>query len=401
MTSPLDAKTRRGCRVVWRHGPLVADDPLSAWQGLLSARGLTESAPFFTPRLTDLPDPDGMRDMDRAAGRLVAAITGEEPIHIFGDFDADGANGTAILVEALRGAGAHVSFSIPHRVDDGHGIGVVPVLEAHAAGVQLGISVDTGTHCFEACSQARKLGFDLIVTDHHLPETTLPPAFALLNPAREDCGFAERKLCGAGVAFFLLMCVWKRLRDQGRPPAFDLRGLLDRVAVATVADVMDLTGVNRILVHHGLQRLNTSPSVGMAALMRVAKVRKPVSAETIGYYLAPRINAAGRMRHGEEAMRLLSTDDTDEAVQLARVLDETNGIGGRLRPRCSDRPRPGWSVRMCWRYTTRHGMPALSDWPPDVWRGSMGNRQLWDLSHRTAGFVSLCADARAFISATF
>jgi len=120
------------------------------------------------------------------------------------------------------------------------------------------------------------------------------------------------------------MAMWKRLKEKDKSPAYDLRQLLDRVAVATVADVMDLVGVNRILVHHGLQRLNSKPSLGMAALIQVARVRKAVTTETIGFYLAPRINAAGRMRHGEEAMRLLSTHDADEAEQLAGILDETN-----------------------------------------------------------------------------
>lgn len=165
---------------------------------------------------------------------------------------------------------------------------------------------------------------DLIVTDHHLPEAGLPDAFALLNPARRDCGFAERRLCGSGVAFFLLMAVWKLLGEEERRPAFDLRTLLDRLAVATVADVMELTGVNRILVHHGLARLNSRPSTGMAALMRLARIKKSVTAETIGFYLAPRINAAGRMQHGEAAMRLLSTSDAAEADSLAGELDAAN-----------------------------------------------------------------------------
>jgi len=324
MTSLPKAKTQRGRKLAWRNGPLEANDPLMAWQGLLDARNMGESDAFFTPRLSDLPDPDVMQDMDKAAERVVQAVMGSEPIHVFGDFDADGVNGTAILVEALRGAGADVSFSIPHRAEDGHGIDAGVVREVVATGILLGISVDTGTTCFDACVEAKKLGLDLIITDHHLPESELPDAFALLNPARNDCGFADRKLCGTGVAFFLLMSVWKRLKEKGKPPAYDLRQLLDRVAVATVADVMDLVGVNRVLVHHGLQRLNSTPSMGMAALMRVARVRKAVTTETIGFYLAPRINAAGRMRHGEEAMRLLSTHDADEAAKLAGVLDETN-----------------------------------------------------------------------------
>lgn len=320
--------TLRGYRLAWRHGQLIADDPLSAWRGLLTARGLTEADAFFAPRLADLPDPDGMRDMPRAADRLAQAVRRREHIHIFGDFDCDGVAGTAVLTEALRAAGAPVSFSIPHRADDGHGIGVEAVRAACAAGCSLGVSVDTGTSCFAACAEAKRLGLDLIVTDHHLPEQSsqevLPDAFAVLNPARADCGFAGRRLCGSGVAFFLLMGVWKRLKGQDGPPAFDLKTLLDRVAVATVADVMPLAGVNRILVHHGLQRLNTQPSTGLAALMRVARVKAAVTVETIGFSLAPRINAAGRMRHGEEAMRLLSTRDAGEAAVLAQVLDESN-----------------------------------------------------------------------------
>ena len=319
-----EERTIKGRKLAWRNGSLIADDPATAWNGLIEARELTESDPFFAPRLADLPDPLDMTDMEKAATRVVKAISCGENIHIFGDFDADGVNGTAILLEALRGAGASVSSSIPHRADDGHGIGVEPVRAAVAAGVKLGISVDTGTTCFKACSEARDSGLDLIVSDHHLPESSLPDAFALLNPARADCGFAERKLCGTGVAFFLLMAVWKKLTEAGHRPAFDLRELLDRVAVATVADVMDIVVVNRILVYHGLHRLNTQASVGMRALLAVAKVKKAVSAETIGFYLAPRINAAGRLQHGEAAMRLLSTHDADEAAMLAEELDATN-----------------------------------------------------------------------------
>jgi len=327
-----DGKTLKGRRLVWRHEPLIASDPLGAWQGLLEARGLHETDPFFSPKLSELPDPDDMQDMVKAAERVVRAITSQERIHIFGDFDCDGVSGTAILAEALRGAGAKVTFSIPHRSDDGHGIGVEPVRTAVSEGVRLGISVDTGTTCFEACEEAVSLGFDLIVTDHHLPEQAsepglkerLPDAFALLNPARSDCGFADRKLCGTGVGFFLLMSVWKRMREAGHDVEFDLRSLLDRVAIATIADVMSLTGVNRILVHHGLLRLNSEPCVGLQALMQVARVKQSANVETIGFYLAPRINAAGRMRHGEEAMRMLSTSDMDEAMSLAEKLDETN-----------------------------------------------------------------------------
>ncbi len=320
-----DRETLRGQRLAWRHAPLVAHDPRAAWDGLLANRGLKETDAFFTPRLADLPDPFGMRDMERAADRLTRAIRAGERIHVFGDFDCDGVCGTAILVEALSAAGAQVSSSIPHRVDDGHGIGVAAVREAAAAGVRIGLSVDTGTACFDACETARQAGMDLIVTDHHLPDAAgLPPAFALLNPAREDCGFADRLLCGTGVAFFLLMAVWKTLAGQGRRPDYDLRRLLDRVAVATVADVMELRGVNRILVAHGLARLNEQPAPGMAALLRLGHGRGPVTVETIGFQLAPRINAAGRMAHGDEALKLLLARNGEEAEALAAILDAAN-----------------------------------------------------------------------------
>jgi len=318
------ATTLRGYRLYWRNGPLHAEHPAQVWQGLLAARGLHESDAFFSPRLGDLPDPDDMQDMARAADRIVRAIETGQHIHVFGDFDCDGVSGTAILTEALAGTGVVVTSSIPHRADDGHGIGAGAVREAQAAGCKLGISVDTGTTCFAACEAARELDLDLIVTDHHLPEDNLPEAFAVLNPARTDCGFAGGALCGTGVAFFLLMAVWRRLREKGSAPAFDLRHLLDRVAIATVADVMPLTGVNRILVHHGLRRMRTRPSTGVAALVRAARLKGEVTVQDIAFQLAPRINAAGRMEHGEQAMRLLMTADAAEAEALVADLDACN-----------------------------------------------------------------------------
>ncbi|MDX8386906.1 MAG: single-stranded-DNA-specific exonuclease RecJ [Ghiorsea sp.] len=318
-------KTRKGQTLAWRDKPLIADDPLTAWQGLLEARGLEESDAFFSPALSDLPDPFLMQDMDKAAHRLAAAVEANEHIHVFGDFDCDGVSGTTVLVDALRSTGINVTFSIPHRADDGHGIGEEPVRNAVQSGATLGLSVDTGTTCLDASDVAKALEFDLIITDHHLPDKVLPNAFALLNPAREDCGFAERVLCGTGVAFFLLMATWKMLAERQQRPAYDLKQLLDRVAMATVADVMVLKGVNRVLVHYGLVQLKTSPSVGMSALLDIAKVnRQRINTETIGFYLAPRINAAGRMRHGEEAMRLLCCKDPEEAASLAESLDVCN-----------------------------------------------------------------------------
>ncbi len=326
LSTQLLGTTQRGRLLGWRNGPLSASDPLSTWQGLLAARGLSESDAFFSPKLADLPDPEGMQDMHKAADRLVQAVETRERMHIFGDFDCDGVSGTAILADALAGVGINVSSSIPHRADDGHGIGVDAMREAHASGCTLGISVDTGTTCFEACAAAKELSFDLIVTDHHLPEEKLPDAYAVLNPARTDCGFAGRRLCGTGVAFFLLMAVWKRLKGKGHAPDYDLRRLLDRVAIATVADVMPLAGVNRILVYYGLRQLESGPSPGAAALMQTGRVKGSVTVQDISFQMAPRINAAGRMQHGDQAMRLLRAADAAEAVALAADLDECNRL---------------------------------------------------------------------------
>jgi len=318
-------KTKKGHTLGWRNQPLIADNPLDAWQGLLASRGLHEHDDYFTPSLSNLPNPFDMADMAKAASRLADAIQNHEKVHVFGDFDCDGVSGTSILVDALRSTGIEVSYSIPHRADDGHGIGVEAVREAAQAGVQLGLSVDTGTTCLDASDEATKLNFDLIITDHHLPDEILPNAFALLNPARKDCGFADGVLCGTGVAFFLLMAIWKKLADRDMRPAYDLKQLLDRVAMATVADVMKLQGVNRVLVSYGLKQLRTNPSLGMSALMDSAKInRNRISVDTIGFYLAPRINAAGRLAHGEEAMALLCCANAEEAEKLAKGLDDLN-----------------------------------------------------------------------------
>ncbi|MDQ6951267.1 MAG: single-stranded-DNA-specific exonuclease RecJ [Mariprofundales bacterium] len=322
-------------RLAWRGDrPLIASlaaetycDPSQVWQQIVRNRGLEDRPEWFTPQLAHLPDPSGMRDADRAAERLSVAIREQEMVHIFGDFDADGVNATAILIEGLEAAGLTVSWNVPHRSEQGHGIDLQQVAIQAAAGCKLGISCDTGISCVEAAASAKALGMDLIITDHHLPPAQLPDAFAILNPAREDCGFAGRKLCGCGVAFYLLLALWKRLRADGCVPNYDLKQLLDRVAVATIADMMELTGINRILVYHGLKRLGQVPSVGMAALLQLAGVadhEQPMVVKTVSFQIAPRINAASRMGHGEVAVRLLINRSTEEAMAMAKTLDGLN-----------------------------------------------------------------------------
>ncbi|MDX8414085.1 MAG: single-stranded-DNA-specific exonuclease RecJ [Mariprofundales bacterium] len=308
----------------------TAREPVLAWQQLLSNRHLEEESHWFTPQLALLPDPLQMVDAEKAALRLIAALDGNEAVHIFGDFDADGVNATAVLVEGLTAAGLTVSWEVPHRSRGGHGIAIDSVCQQVQLGCKVGISCDTGITCFAAAAKAFALGMDLIITDHHLPEASadklLPQAFAILNPAREDCGFADRKLCGCGVAFYLLSALWKLLRADGRAPQYDLKNLLDRVAVATIADMMDLVGINRILVFHGLVKLQKNPSPGMAALLNIANwdSAKTVRVKTVSFEIAPRINAAGRMEHGELAVRLLLSANATEASELATEMDSLN-----------------------------------------------------------------------------
>ncbi|MDQ6964779.1 MAG: DHH family phosphoesterase, partial [Mariprofundales bacterium] len=332
------ALTVRGQRLSWSdQRPLTADleqqtmhDPVAAWQQLLTNRQLTDDPQWFTPQLAHLPDPLQMVDAAKGARRLIAALDGHERVHVFGDFDADGVTATAILVEGLTAAGLDVSWEVPHRVADGHGIAIDSVRQQVAAGCRVGISCDTGITCFQAAAEARALGMDLIITDHHLPATDggerLPDAFAILNPARAECGFADRELCGCGVAFYLLSAMWRLLREESRPPQYRLKNLLDRVAVATIADMMDLVGINRILVFHGLAMLQNSPSPGMAALLKVANrdPSKPIRTKTVSFDIAPRINAAGRMEHGDLAVRLLLSRSASEAELLAEEIDALN-----------------------------------------------------------------------------
>ncbi|MDX8409386.1 MAG: single-stranded-DNA-specific exonuclease RecJ [Mariprofundales bacterium] len=327
--------TVRGNPLAWRNlQPLLPTlreqthrHPAAAWQQILSHRGLEKTPHWFSPQLAHLPDPSDLRDADKAAQRLCRAIDDGERVHIFGDFDADGVNATAILIEGLEAAGLKVSWSVPHRSEQGHGIDPKQVEQQTACGCTLGISCDTGITCMKAAATAKAQGMDLIITDHHLPKEQLPDAFAILNPAREDCGFAERKLCGCGVAFYLLLALWKQLRLLNRAPDYDLKTLLDRVAVATIADVMKLTGINRILVHHGLARLRQAPSIGMQALLNLAGLEdgdKPVIVKTVSFQIAPRINAASRMGHGEVAVRLLTSRTPEQATAIAAELDGFN-----------------------------------------------------------------------------
>ncbi len=281
---------------------------------------------FLATSLDDLHDPCLLKDMPEAAARLVEAIREGQQILLCGDYDVDGTTSVVILKKAIELAGGRVSFHIPHRLRDGYGIRAEVIEQAAAAGVKLLISVDTGIRAAEAVQRARELGIDVIVTDHHLPDAKLPPALAVLNPKRADCPYPEKNLCGAGVAFKLVQAL---LQSLGWPPQRQRRlveSLLKLVAIGTVADVVPLTGENRVLVKHGLAGLGSVRNPGLRALLDVAGFAEGdlPSAPQVAFRIAPRLNAAGRMADASDVIDLFLTEDRDRARQLAAQLHELN-----------------------------------------------------------------------------
>ncbi|MFO7766352.1 MAG: single-stranded-DNA-specific exonuclease RecJ [Pelovirga sp.] len=281
---------------------------------------------FLEPKLSSLPDPDLLPDMDKACRRLQTALSAGEKIIVHGDYDVDGISGCALLVEVLRSLGGDVSYHIPLRLKDGYGLSADAVHQAAQDGCRLIVSVDCGISACAEALLARELGVDLIVTDHHQPGHELPVATALVNPHLDSNQFPYPDLAGVGVAFFMLIGLRKRLRQShyfssgGEP---DLRHCLDLVALGTIADIAPLTGVNRTLVTAGLKLLEKRPRPGIAALKRVAGVTS-VNSGVVGFRLAPRLNAAGRLEDAALGVQLLLGEQADALESLAQQLDRCN-----------------------------------------------------------------------------
>ncbi len=291
---------------------------------ILWRRGYTDTASarhFLNPRLEDLHDPFLLRDMGRAVERIRTAIAQGESIEIHGDYDVDGVTSTVVLKKALELAGAQAGWHIPHRLLDGYGMHPTAVEEAARRGVRVIISVDNGIRAGAAIERARELGVDVIVTDHHLPEADLPRALAIINPSRHDCTYPNRNLCGAGVTLKLAHAV---LAGLGWPQAKLYRVLesfLKLVAIATVADMVPLTGENRIIVKHGLNGLGDVRNPGLRALLDAAGFRDRIpNATEVAFRIAPAINASGRMDSAAQAVRMFLTTDAEEAARIAREL---------------------------------------------------------------------------------
>ena len=292
--------------------------PLSAM--VLAARGLTtpKDAGAYLDCNAQLYDPFLMTDMDLAAGRVGLAIDRGEKIAVFGDYDVDGITSTCMLTDFLRRQGANCISYIPSRLEEGYGLNPIAIHQLHAEGVKLIVSVDCGITAIDEARLCKELGIDLVITDHHECKDRLPEAVAVVDPHRPDGGYPHRNLSGVGVAF-KLACALSGDQEQV------LRDYSDMVCLGTVADVMLLQGENRVFVARGLQSLRNTRRPGIAALMRESGCApEAVSASAIGYNLAPRINAAGRMGRIELALNLFLTDDEEEAADLARKLCDLN-----------------------------------------------------------------------------
>lgn len=289
-------------------------------------RDVADARRFLTASLDDLHDPYLLTGMRDAVERLHRAVQQREKILLYGDYDVDGTSSVVILKKAIELAGGSASFHVPHRLRDGYGMRSEVVEEAASSGVRLVISVDTGIRAAEVVRGAAGLGIDFIITDHHLPETELPPALAVLNPNRPDCTYPEKNLCGAGVAFKLVQALLGKLAWPADKVRRMLASFLKLVAIATVADVVPLTGENRIIVKHGLDGLRTAKNPGLRALLGVAGLTEgdSPSAGQVAFRIAPRINAAGRMANAADVIDLFLTEDEGRARELAGQLHVLN-----------------------------------------------------------------------------
>jgi single-stranded-DNA-specific exonuclease len=283
---------------------------------------------FLSPRLKNLADPFLLPNMDRAVKRLFRAREKNEPLVIFGDYDVDGVTSTALLTEVLRELGWRVEFYLPNRMDEGYGLsadGVENCLKKFPTTLLL--AVDCGSTAAETIKSLAVRGIDVIVLDHHQVSSPAPNAAALVNPqlaGENEISFQE--ICSVGLAFKLAHAILKRGRETNLPGAaeFDLKPLLDLVALGTIADLVPLIGENRILVSAGLHQLNQTQRAGIVALKKVAQTPDKISTYEVGFQLAPRLNAAGRLETAEESLRLLLAKNLEEAMPISQSLDLRN-----------------------------------------------------------------------------
>src|SRR5918911_158932 len=323
---------RRGLKYIWRTLPRAPQELFDsvpevhpAMVQVMYTRGLERAEQcqdFLAGVCRDPDDPRLLADLPRAVERLVRARDCHERLAVFTDYDADGVNSAAVLARGLKMVGIEPRVRLPNRFVDGYGLTPPIVQELAEAGADVIVTADCGSTSHAAATLARQLGVDLIVTDHHQCPAQLPDAYALVNPWRPDCAYPCDYLCGAGVAFKLVQALADAVLPQGRAA---MEPLLDLVAVATVADIMPLLGENRRLVLAGLNIMNAFPRPGVRALIETSGLKPgEVDAAALGFRVAPRVNAAGRLEDPTIAYQLLMSESYEEAFELAREINRLN-----------------------------------------------------------------------------
>ncbi|MFH1646037.1 MAG: DHH family phosphoesterase, partial [Candidatus Omnitrophota bacterium] len=289
---------------------------------LLINRGIRDARAarfFMKPSLLSLYDPFLMKDMEKAVARIKDAIAKKERIFVYGDYDVDGICSTALIYLVLREMGADPEYYIPNRLEEGYGLNKDAISDINDKGVDLLITVDCGITALEEVRELNKLGIDVIITDHHTADAQIPDAFAVLDPMRMDCSYPDKSLAGVGVAFKLATALLGKESDF-------LYEQLDIVCLATIADVVPVIGENRILVKNGLHQLSHTKKLGLKALVEAASIKdgSNISSYHVGYILAPRINATGRLGSADIALKLILSEDEVEANVLASQLNDEN-----------------------------------------------------------------------------
>ncbi|MCB0456685.1 MAG: single-stranded-DNA-specific exonuclease RecJ [Flavobacteriaceae bacterium] len=305
---------------ITRLSEVLGVEPIIA--SLLLHRGIEtfeEAKKFFRPSLEDLHDPFLMKDMDKAVARIEKAITNEENILVYGDYDVDGTTAVALMSSYLKSYYPNVATYIPDRYEEGYGISYQGIDFAEDNNFSLIIALDCGIKAIEKVAYATKKGIDFIICDHHRPGTEIPKAIAVLDPKREDCEYPYKELCGCGVGFKLVQALAKN-KEQSME---DLVLYLDLVAVAIGADIVPITGENRILAYYGLKVMNSNPRTGFKAIIQQLK-KKILTITDVVFIIAPRINAAGRMKHGNHAVTLLTETDSTKAAEYALEIETFN-----------------------------------------------------------------------------
>jgi single-stranded-DNA-specific exonuclease len=270
---------------------------------ILVQRGIEtfeESKKFFRPQLKDMHDPWLMKDMRKAVDRIAAAINNREKILVFGDYDVDGTTAIACMYQFLKKLHPHIDFYIPHRYREGYGVSKAGIDFAKENSFSLVISLDCGIKSAGLVAYANTLGIDFIICDHHLPDSELPAAVAILNPKQKDCAYPYKELCGCGVGFKLICALAEHFKMAGE----EVYGYLDLVATAIAADIVPMTGENRILAYHGMIKVNTQPNQGIKALIQLSGLKKELHITNLVFMIAPRVNAAGRMDDARKAVQM-------------------------------------------------------------------------------------------------